>query len=85
MKEIGSVIPRGFAALHQAIPRVLQDAENELPDLYRPTLHRLYGRLHQLKEDIDYLNRQIDTLVKAYPSCRRLTALEGIEWVTVST
>ena len=41
-------------------------------------MNRLYGRLRQLKTDIEFLNRQIDALVKTNPSCQRLTAMEGI-------
>jgi transposase len=43
---------------------VLEDAENELPDLYRPTLNLLYGRLITIKEDMNVLNKQIASLVK---------------------
>jgi len=55
LMEFGIVIPQGFAALHRRIPEVLEDAENELPDLYRPTLNLLYGRLITIKDDIDAL------------------------------
>jgi len=34
LMEFGIVIPQGFVALHRRIPEVLEDAENELPDLY---------------------------------------------------
>ena len=34
--EFGIVIPQGFAALHQAIPRVLEDAENDLRTCIAP-------------------------------------------------
>jgi len=76
--EFGIVIPQGFAALHRRIPEVLEDAENELPDLYRPTLNLLYGRLITIKDDIDVLNVQITALVKQNVACDRLTKLEGV-------
>jgi transposase len=57
---------------------VLEDAENELPDLYRPTLNLLYGRLITIKEDMNVLNKQIATLVKQNVACDRLTRLEGV-------
>ncbi len=78
LMEFGIVIPQGFAALHRSIPEVLEDAENELPDLYRPTLNLLYGRLITIKDDIDVLNKQIATLVKQNVACDRLTRLEGV-------
>ena len=78
LMEFGIVIARGFAALHQRIPEVLEDGENELPDLYRPTLHLLYGRLITLKADIDALNEQLNALVKQNAACQQLTRMEGV-------
>ena len=76
--EFGVVIPQGFAALHRQIPEILEDGDNELPDLYRPTLHLLYQRLCDLRDDLKRLNSEIETLVKQNPACERLTALEGV-------
>lgn len=76
--EFGVVIPQGFAALHRQIPEILEDGDNELPDLYRPTLHLLYQRLCDLRDDLKRLNSEIETLAKQNPACERLTALEGV-------
>ena len=76
--EFGVTIPQGFASLLRALPEVLEDGDNELPDLYRPTLHRLYGRMIELREDIDAMTREVTLLVKDHPVCSRLTAIEGI-------
>ena len=71
LMEFGIVIPQGFAALHRRIPEILEDGDNELPDLYRPTLSLLYGRLCELRDDLKRLNAEVEGLV-------RLTALEGV-------
>ncbi len=76
--EFGLVIPQGFAALSRSIPEILEDGENELSDIYRPTLARLYERFCQLQEDIVFLDKQIAALIKNNETCRRLTALEGV-------
>jgi len=78
LMEFGIVIPQGFAALYRQLPEILEDGENELPDLYRPTLNLLYQRLSDLRSDLEQLNDAIKTLVQHHPVCRRLTALEGI-------
>lgn len=78
LMEFGIVIPKGLAALHQHLPDILEAGENELPDLYRPTLHLLYQRLQQLKGDILYLDQQIKSLVKQHCACERLTNMEGV-------
>jgi transposase len=49
-----------------------------VPDLYRPTLHRLYVRFIELRADIQEMNKEVKELVKQHPGCSRLTALEGV-------
>jgi transposase len=78
LMEFGMVIPKGFASLLRAIPEILEDGENELPDLYRPTLHRMYNRLLELREDIAAMTRQVERLAQDHPVCSKLMALEGI-------
>ena len=78
LMEFGIVIPKGFASLLKAVPEILEDGDNELPDLYRPTLHRMYSRLLELREDIEAMTKEVDRLAKAHPICSRLMALEGI-------
>ena len=54
--EFGVALPQGFASLLRALPEILEDGDNELPDLYRPTLQRMYSRLIELREDIDSMS-----------------------------
>lgn len=76
--EFGITIPQGFASLMRRLPEVLEDGDNELPDFYRPTLHRLYHRMLELREDLATMTNDVNLLVKNHPICSRLTAIEGI-------
>ena len=78
LMEFGVVFPQGLATLRRKLPEILEDGDNEVPDLYRPTLHRLYIRFIELREDIEAMNKQVKVLVKQHPACRRLMALEGV-------
>ncbi len=78
LMEFGVVMPQGFAALRCKLPEILEDGENELPDMYRPTLHRLYVRFLELREDIQTMTKEVEALVKQHPGCNRLMALEGV-------
>jgi len=78
LMEFGIVIPKGFASLMKAVPEILEDGENELPDLYRPTLHRMYARLRELRGDIEVMTKEVERLAKAHPICSKLMALEGV-------
>jgi len=76
--EFGITVPQGFASLLRTLPEILEDGDNELPDLYRPTLHRLHQRLIELRADIETMTKDVEQRVKAHPVCHKLTALEGI-------
>jgi len=78
LMEFGVVIPKGLASLRRELPEILEDGDNEVPDMYRPTLHRLYVRFLELREDIEMMDKQVKVLVKQHPACKRLTALEGV-------
>ena len=78
LMEFGVVIPRGFSALQRMLPEILEDGDNEVPDMYRPTLHRLYVRFLKLRDDIQSMDVEVKELVKQHPGCSRLTALEGV-------
>jgi len=78
LMEFGLVMPQGWSALHRHIPEILEDGENELPDLYRPTLQLMWRRLCELRDDIKELTTAIETLVKQDGACKRLLALEGV-------
>ena len=78
LMEFGVVIPQGYAALRRMLPEILEDGDNEVPDMCRPTLHRLYGRFLELRDDIQSMNVEVKELVKQHPDCKRLTALEGV-------
>ncbi|MCP3849137.1 MAG: IS110 family transposase, partial [Gammaproteobacteria bacterium] len=61
--EFGFAIRQGYSALYQHVPDILEDGENELPDSYRATLNLLYVRLRDLREDIDFMDKQIATVI----------------------
>lgn len=76
--EFGIAIPKGFATLQRKVPEILEDAENGVPHPFRPALHLMYQRLLKIKDDIDQLTQQIEQLVNANESCRRLLDIEGV-------
>ena len=76
--EFGFAIRQGYSALYQHVPDILEDGENELPDSYRATLNMLYVRLRDLREDIDFMDKQIATVIKQNPACLQLTKMEGV-------
>ena len=76
--EFGFAIRQGFSALHQHLPEILEDGENELPDSYRATLNILYRRLCDLRDDIGLMDKQVHIQIKTHDGCERLTEIEGV-------
>lgn len=76
--EFGIAIPKGFSHLHTAVPEILEDAENDVPDMFRSTLYLMHERLINIKKDIDVLTSQIEALVNNNDACKRLLELEGV-------
>ena len=60
------------------MPLILEDAENDLPMSYRPTLHRMLMRFRAAEEDLTFIDEQIKQVIKSNEGCQRLTALEGV-------
>jgi transposase len=76
--EFGLAIPKGHAALQRAIPRILEDADNDLPDPFRHQLARLYQALKSAREELKAVEQTLFSLIRQQPACRRLLQLEGV-------
>ena len=80
--EFGLIIPKSYAALQQRIPRILEDAENDLPDPFRHQLAALYQAWKGAREELKAVERSLFALVRQHSDCRRLMQLEGVGPVT---
>lgn len=76
--EYGVVINRGKAAFAREVPRVLEDAENELTPGMRELVHRQWLRYQALVEELRWYDRQLHVQVQADPVCQRLMTVPGI-------
>lgn len=78
LSEFGIILPQGLAALREGIPFVLEDADNGLPDRFRPALLRLWEHLLIQIEQVDDLKKQLERAIKSNPICMQLMELEGV-------
>lgn len=78
LMEFGIYIPKGMSYIRSAIPEILEDGENELPDMYRSTLYCMYQHFKRIEEDIRFIDLEIKELLKQNDACCRLMELEGI-------
>ena len=75
--ERGIVIRQGITVIREQIPLILADADNDLTDMSRELLQRLYQDFERLSEEIEWFTQAIEKQVSTDDVCRRLMDLPG--------
>ena len=76
--EFGITFAKGKPTFVQAVPFILEDAENGLPDPLRGELARLYERWLMLNQQLREIAARQTQRIKQNPICQKLKALEGV-------
>ena len=76
--QYGFVVPQGIGRIRQAIPLIVEDADNEAGDLCRALLWDVYQRLCALDAEMTRYNARIAQLAQQSEVCQRLTRVEGV-------
>jgi transposase len=82
--EYGLIIPQGISHVTKRLPAILEDAENELPGVFRALLLRLGEHLKALDRQVDELETQIEAWHREDEASRRLAQIPGIGPLTAS-
>jgi len=75
--EYGIVMNKGVSTVRRGIPRLLEDAENELSAAFRALLARGYEQLIEIQAHIDYYTHRVDAHSRQNAQVRRLQTLPG--------
>lgn len=78
LAEFGLLIPKGWKALRERVPELLEDAENELPIELRFHLRDQLDDYLQLERRFVEVDRAYERRVRQSEACCRLLQLEGI-------
>lgn len=78
LAEFGITVPQGADRLRKALPDILEDANNGLPDLAREIMADLSDQLHEVDQRINDYDRRIRQLANAMPQAKRLMAVDGV-------
>ena len=78
LAEYGVVIPQGVKAVRQALPEILEDAENGLTSLTRELFAELQEELQAIDQRFQRCEKRIQLLNQAHEVCRRLDEVLGI-------
>ena len=84
LAEYGMVIPQGISHLGKRLPEILEDAENDLPGVFRQLLFRLAEHLKELDRQVREIEAQIQTWHRETETSRRLAEIPGIGAITAS-
>jgi len=76
--EYGEVFRKGFAALKQHLPLILENAENELPMAFRESLGRMWQHWLLLEQTLKDFEKPLRSEIDRIAVCRRLQQLEGV-------
>jgi transposase len=78
LAEYGVVLPRGKRPLLEALPRLLEDADNGLTVSARQLIDSLWEEWRQLDAKVRHYDQQIGQQAKQNPSARRLMNIHGV-------
>jgi transposase len=84
LAEYGIVMPKGISHVTEMLPDIIEDADNELPYLFRELLQRLGKHLLELDRQVHELEKQILNWHKENEESKRLTEIPGIGPITAS-
>jgi transposase len=84
LAEYGITLPQGISHVANRLPEIIEDAENELPGLFRGLLQRLVAHLRELNQQVQALEEQIEVWHRANEASQRLAKIPGIGPLTAS-
>ena len=84
LSEFGIVLPQGIVHVARGLPDIIEDADNELPVVFRELLLRLRSHLLELNCQILELEGQIDAWHKNNEDSQRLANIPGVGVLTAS-
>ena len=84
LHEYGIVIPKGFAALKRALPKLLESDDERLTVVLKSVVAEVFERFKYLEQRSHSYDRQINELCKQDQRCWRLLKVEGIGPLTAT-
>lgn len=78
LSEFGLIMPVGRSALMKQVPLMLDDAENELPELARTVIADAYHHLGELNQRIADTEQVFDAFSKVSDNIQRIMKVRGV-------
>ena len=84
LAEYGITLPQGIGHVTKQLPGIVEDAENDLPGVFRELLIRLGAHLRELDRQVQELEGQIHDWHRASDESQKLAHIPGIGPLTAS-
>ena len=84
LRENGIVVPAQLHNLINALPFILEDAENGLSDSARMLISMLFEEIKQCKNRVDEIDKQLKQKIAADEDCQRLLDIPGYGPIVVT-
>ncbi len=84
LAEYGITLPQGISHVANRLPEIVEDAENDLPGMFRSLLQRLVAHLRELNRQVQELEEQINAWHRANEASQKLAKIPGIGPLTAS-
>ncbi len=84
LAEYGITLPQGISHVANRLPEIVEDAENDLPGMFRELRVRLRAHLVELERQVHALEEQIDAWHRANEASQKLAQIPGIGPLTAS-
>jgi len=84
LAEYGIVIPRGITRLKKEMPRILENADNELTHFARELFLELYRELMELDARAKKYDHRILKIFNSSPTCQKLNQIAGVGPLTAT-
>lgn len=85
LAEYGIIMPQGVSVFRKGIPQILEDAENELTDLMRRHIQKLYARFLKFEEELKVYDLEIQRIYSESEKAQRIGKIEGVGPIIATT
>lgn len=82
--EFGMVIPQGISHLYKRVPLLLDEAQGELPGVFRELIERLLEHLKELDRQVNEMELRIQAWHRSNALSRKLEKVPGIGPLTAT-
>lgn len=84
LSEYGILLGKSPKKVREEVNRLVEDPEARLSPSLRETLRTMVSELSGLEEKLSNFDRQINTLAKTHPVCKRLMTVPGVGALTAT-